>query len=613
MEEKTKKLSKAQRIKKAEKLTNRILEVVTNDWDYFKENPKHLAWAMMNFSLVHYAGRRIDSCSENPKDLVLNAGEKLSEEDSDLLYDAWGVTVSNQREFPDANPELPLESKSNKTLDEWIELCTDRNYEFRSIFPDAHSVESHLICCYGTGMGWNKDGFITHTGPSDVDESIFANYTRAEDEIRSDLKKQILKIRSNPLIIHHVNDYLKDAKINAGNNRAEKRIVNDSWKVQRKIEKIPKREQDKIMKAFRQVAYLEAIVNDAKYWTEEEWKEARKSNIYDYQGTEFDVSEIDLSFCHTTMDFGSHIAFSLKEGEKIKDYRKEGIINYRKFKWRNFVYKIENPDNPKVRKANAIIMKNISSEMRKMLKLKGKPPTKETDEKIKKARDYLNSQSPNLKEYNPILEKATNLNERLKKIDNTKLKVGVPVIWNDDGAKCYGVVQKKFYNKKAHKRQFYVVLFKDKDIGEYKRTFDKQSLKENLKINKGYLRSKERREAKKAGELLDRLANVPDKGWDSIRYFVLDEQRELNESSIRFTRKKLQKKEKILYYPPSKYSPLVTMPENAHPSYIKAGIRIAKEILKMTEDDISQKNLVKTYMAGRKHARQFLKKWDNPL
>lgn len=378
---KTKNLSKAQRIKRAEKLTDRILEVVINDWDYFKARPKHLAWAMMNFSLVHYAGRRIDSCSENPKDLVLNAGEKLSEEDSNLLYDAWGVTVSNQREFPDANPELPLDSKQNKTLDEWIELCTDRNYEFRSIFPDAHSVESHLICCYGTGMGWNKDGFITDTGPSDVDEAMFANYTRAEDEIRSDLKKQILKIRSNPLIIHHVNNYLKDAEINAGNNRAEKRIVNDSWKVKQNIKKLPKRERDKIMKAFRQVAYLEAIVNDAKYWTEEEWKEARKSNIYDYQGTEFDVSEIDLSFCHTALDFGSHIAFSLKRGKKIKDYKKEGIINRRDFKWRDFVYKIENPDTPKVKKANAIIMNNTSLEMYKMLKLKGKPQQKKVMKK----------------------------------------------------------------------------------------------------------------------------------------------------------------------------------------------------------------------------------------
>lgn len=525
---KTKKLSKAQRIKKAEKLTDRILEVVINDWDYFKARPKHLAWAMMNFSLVHYAGRMIDSCSENPKYLVLNAGEKLSEEDSNLLYGAWGVTVSNQRAFPDTNPKLPLESKSNKTLDEWIELCTDRNYEFCSIFPDAHSVESHLMCCYGTGMGWNKEGFITYTGPSDVDESMFANYTRAEDEIRPDLKEQILKIRSNPLIIHHINDYLKDAEINAGNNRAEKRIVNDKWKIQREIEKIPKREQDKIMKAFRQVAYLEALVDDAKYWTEEEWKEARKSNIYNYQGTDFDVSEIDLSFCHTTMDFGSHITSSLEYGKKIKDYRKEGIINCRKFKWRNFIYKIENPDNLKVREANAIIMNNISSEIHQMLELKGKPPTKETDEIIKKARDYLNSQRPNLKEYNLILEKA-------KKGDE------------------------------------------------------------------------------KAVALLDKKAGVPAIGWDSIKYFALDEQRELDESLTRLTGKKLRKKEKRLYYPPSEYSLLVTMPENAHPSYVKAGIRIAKEILKITEDDISQKNLVKTYMAGKKHASQFLKKWDNHL
>jgi len=257
-------------------------------------------------------------------------------------------------------------------------------------------------------------------------------------------------------------------------------------------------------------------------------------------------------------------------------------------------------------------MKNISLEMHKILKLKGKPPTKETDEKIKKARDYLNSQRPNLKEYNPILEKATNLNERLRKIDKTKLKVGVPVIWNDDGNKCRGKIISKRYEPGPFNRMMYVAEF-DGGGFKYERNFDKQSLKENLKINKAYLRSKERREAKQAGELLDRLANVPDKGWGSIRYFVLDEQRELDESLTELTGKKLRKKEKRLYYPPSEYSPLVTMPENAHPSYVKAGIRIAKEILKMTKNDISQKNLVKTYMAGKKHASQFLKKWDNHL
>jgi hypothetical protein len=54
-------------VKKLEKLSRGILNIVIKNWDYFKARPKHLAWAMMNYDLAHTAGRHVCEYTDNPK------------------------------------------------------------------------------------------------------------------------------------------------------------------------------------------------------------------------------------------------------------------------------------------------------------------------------------------------------------------------------------------------------------------------------------------------------------------------------------------------------------------------------------------------------------------
>ncbi|MDO8556065.1 MAG: hypothetical protein Q7R96_02735 [Nanoarchaeota archaeon] len=200
-----------------EKLQGKIIDTVKTSFDYFREHPQHLAWAMMHYELLHRVGRiTFQACGENPKDLILDTAAALGQGDGNLLYDAWAVTVSNYHEFPDANPNLPLEAKVNKTLDEWIALKTDERYRYHDLYPNAERVKDFLLCVIGNGMGWNKDGFLTHQGPSNVDEALFAGYTRCEEKVESSIRERILAIRNHYLIsgpvLRHLNEVQENAR-----------------------------------------------------------------------------------------------------------------------------------------------------------------------------------------------------------------------------------------------------------------------------------------------------------------------------------------------------------------------------------------------------------------
>jgi hypothetical protein len=190
-----------------EDLGTKILDVVVNNFDYFKERPAHLAWAMMNYELIH----RVGDDSPNPRDAILGVAEKLSEQDGNLLYDAWVVTVSHGCEFPDTNPNLPLESKCNRTMDEWVSLFTNSSYRFKSLFPDEFAAKDYLLCQIRTRYIWNDQGFITNVGPSGVDNDLFAGYTRSEESIDADIKGKILEARSDLSIRTKAEAHLSEA------------------------------------------------------------------------------------------------------------------------------------------------------------------------------------------------------------------------------------------------------------------------------------------------------------------------------------------------------------------------------------------------------------------
>jgi len=491
-----------------EKVLDDVLGIVTENFDYFRENPTHLAWAMMNYSIINSASRRtFDDFYINPKEPILELEGELSEEDSNLLYDSWAVSVSNNDEFSDSNPNLLLDGKKNKTLEDWIGLKTDRNYTYHDLYPDEYSVIDYLFCVIGTGMGWNEDGYITDVGPSGVDETIFSGYTRVESEVRMDLREKLLKYVNDESISEEVEILRKNAAINASDNEAEKNYINNVWRVKEELVSLSTKEQKKALEGFKSICYLEAIINEAKHWNKEEWKEARKSNVFNYKGVEFDISEIDVGFMDRSYGYAEEISSRLERGEVLRDYRiAREIMSKKAHLWGYFVHQLKDEDEPKTKEALRVVSVSI------IRALKSEDADIDNTQ-VEEADAYLNSQRPNLEKYKPLLEQAEN--------------------------------------------------------GD-----------------------------KEAESILNDVSGVPSRGWDSIEFLANYDIEKAFKRRLGILSESKEKQRK--HYPLSEYSNMVGMPDNAHESYVKAGIEVAKEIMENSDEPDDSKEF----------AEQFLEKWD---
>ncbi|MBI4144438.1 hypothetical protein HY486_04275 [Candidatus Woesearchaeota archaeon] len=221
-----------------EESRKKVLATAVENMEYFRNNPAHLAWVMMYYGALH----RIDKNHPNPNDAILEVMKTLSEQDGNLLCDAFGVTVSNECEFPDTNPNIPLESKPNKTMKQWITLLTNPQYRFSTLYPDEFAVKNGLLCMIGTGYGWNKQGFIAILGTSGTDEVVFSGYTRSEATIDARVKQPVLEAISHKSIRKKVKGLMTQAyetaeRINTGQDWFDsafpdvKKIMQDMTKI----------------------------------------------------------------------------------------------------------------------------------------------------------------------------------------------------------------------------------------------------------------------------------------------------------------------------------------------------------------------------------------------
>jgi len=66
-----------------------------------------------------------------------------------------------------------------------------------------------------------------------------------------------------------------------------------------------------------------------------------------------------------------------------------------------------------------------------------------------------------------------------------KLRIGLYVIWDDDGYEARGKVIKAFHrHPNGVGKLMYEAAFYDEEIGRYTRNFDNQCLEEDLRIDK---------------------------------------------------------------------------------------------------------------------------------
>lgn len=311
-------------IRNPEKIVLAILKVIITNWYYFRNNPAHLAWAMMHYELAHRAGCHLANLFDS-KYPIVEICNKMSKEDANLFYDAWAITFSNSCRFHDVNEKIPLQSKKNKTLQDWIEIFTNPEYEYSKLFISNSDdrVKDYLLCTVDNGYSWNQDGFLCNIGLSGIDQNIFAGYTKVEKKVNEKIRKKIKELSHLPAILKYVKNIEKIVQINTSNNSAKKNYYNNLWK----IEESPVKDKKSLKKAFEFVCYLECLIDSALKWSVDQWdNNCKNSNIVVFDGL-IDVSQIKSTFytSHSQMcDMSRIYLCEIKEMESMKipiDYR----------------------------------------------------------------------------------------------------------------------------------------------------------------------------------------------------------------------------------------------------------------------------------------------------
>lgn len=164
------------------------------------------------------------SCEDNPKYKI----EECQPEDDEIenwIYDAWGMHVSNELSTPtytdfvkklkEGRPLTDFDRKRlkpNKTMEEWVEVLTDKQYPYHSIYPDRKAVLNHLMCTIGYGI--SKDGFIyTEASGADQDETSYGDWENAK--FRRDIEARIEQLLQYPELkatLNTCNKYESDLK-----------------------------------------------------------------------------------------------------------------------------------------------------------------------------------------------------------------------------------------------------------------------------------------------------------------------------------------------------------------------------------------------------------------
>jgi hypothetical protein len=187
-----------------ERIIDKLLEVISVNLDYLTqpENIPALGKLGHIYNRLWYAGRfaygyegklrKDNQCDENPK-YKLEICDVGTPEQYNLVYDAWGMHITMEEKIPlnfDNFKNLILNGKNiteldkkmgklNKTIDDWVEIKTDENYRYKSLYPDRKSVVDHLLCTIGNGYGY-KNGFVfEEAGGADMNMELYFNWENA--------------------------------------------------------------------------------------------------------------------------------------------------------------------------------------------------------------------------------------------------------------------------------------------------------------------------------------------------------------------------------------------------------------------------------------------------
>lgn len=213
-------------------LPERLLPIVCDHKKHLVANPKHLAWCMWRYDLLHRACRYHGYETNNPKYPLLDSPETdwpgWKQDELDLMYSAWGCSMAESGPWyrDIINGPVP---KPKMTFDEWVDLLTNVEYRYSSLYPDRHAVANHLLMVIGNGYGWTKDGYISRG--DGIEEANFWGFTQIEQEIPASIRDPINDLCKTPQIKRAV-DYLLEitADYNNLSGKEQREFEDRRWR-----------------------------------------------------------------------------------------------------------------------------------------------------------------------------------------------------------------------------------------------------------------------------------------------------------------------------------------------------------------------------------------------
>lgn len=231
----------AQRLFEA-RIINPILDCIKKNIDYLtqKENLGQLAKLGYMYNTLWDVGRLCygDSysdfkaliatkgqCEDNPK-YKLERCDVGTEGQFDLIYDAWGMHVSNgfyngnfeyfkniilgNKEYSEL--ELLLQ-KSEKTMDDYINIYSHKDYPYKSAFKKRKNILDHLLCVIGNGYTYKNGHIVEKASGAGEDRTIYSQWEVAKFPSHIDVIVQ--KILTDPdvkLVLDASHQFIVDYK-----------------------------------------------------------------------------------------------------------------------------------------------------------------------------------------------------------------------------------------------------------------------------------------------------------------------------------------------------------------------------------------------------------------
>lgn len=281
------------------------------------------------------------SCEDNPK-YKIEMCDPMNSEIGDLIYDAWGYHVIDERESPnydkfsrivkEGSPITDLEKKEikiNKTFEEWVEVMTHPQKKYRS--TSKRSVANTLLCVIGSGFDWDKEGFIIETASgADQDKAIYGDWKNAK--FSPEIEKEAFRIVDMIEVRETVNSSHKYLDDITKAEKLKKDQDNKKWndELDDMIRKYTDNVDSDILKIIKRNSNGDDIPTEKKY--SKYYPISTTSNIYPIMDKEskerLGLQNIHQSYIDASIDISKEIIeHESEEDESNVEFAKKLLTN----------------------------------------------------------------------------------------------------------------------------------------------------------------------------------------------------------------------------------------------------------------------------------------------